>query len=138
MHFSEEEKNMKIIDWVKRMMSKFKKESADTDSVQTMELIAEEAPEPIPDQKTSDEMIIEMAEATLDRGNSPECRALSEDGQDPEDHQAMSETEQEQVMDEFPETEDDPWEETFPETDDDPWEKTSHEEEDKADDLAEE
>lgn len=36
------------------------------DSGQAVELVAEEAPEPVPERKTSDEMIVQMAESTLE------------------------------------------------------------------------
>ena len=54
------------------MLSKFGKNDKDpetdpeTDSGQAVELMAEEAPEPVPERKTSDEMIIQMADSTLE------------------------------------------------------------------------
>ena len=71
------------------MLLKFgKKDSAadaDRDPVPVVELVGEEAPEPVPERKTSDETSVEMAESTLVK---EEVRMQEE---------------------EFPEQEEDPW-----------------------------
>lgn len=54
---------MWIKDWWDRMLKKFKKEETVSEAENVMELKPEEAPEPVPERKTSDEMIIEMAES---------------------------------------------------------------------------
>jgi len=54
------------------MLSKFGRDDKDPENVpetasgQAVELVAEEAPEPVPERKTSDEMIIQMADSTLE------------------------------------------------------------------------
>ena len=57
--------------WIKdlwnRVLAKFKKEDSISEPV--MELKTEEAPEPVPERKTSDEMIITMAESALQDRN---------------------------------------------------------------------
>ena len=55
---------MWIRDFWNRVLAKFRK--ADSASVPVMELKAEEAPEPVPERKTSDEMIIEMAQSAVE------------------------------------------------------------------------
>ena len=54
---------MWIKDWWNRMLKKFKKEESIPEAESVMELKPEEAPEPVPERKTSDEMIIEMAQS---------------------------------------------------------------------------
>lgn len=55
------------------MMKKFKKEDSIPEAESVMELKPEEAPEPVPERKTSDEMIIEMAQsARNDLSRTPE------------------------------------------------------------------
>lgn len=56
------EVNMWIKDWWNRMLKKFKKEDT-PEAENVMELKPEEAPEPVPERKTSDEMIVTMAES---------------------------------------------------------------------------
>lgn len=96
---------MNIRDWWNRLLSKFSKkdsdENAGQDPVQAMELIAEEAPEPVPERKTSDEMIEEMAESTLVK---EEVRMQEEiPAEVPEAQELIPEEE------EIPEQEEDPW-----------------------------
>ena len=52
---------MWIRDFWNRVLAKFRKEDSVSEPV--MELTAQEAPEPVPERKTSDEMIIEMAQS---------------------------------------------------------------------------
>ena len=54
---------MWIRDFWNRVLAKFRKEDSVSEPV--MELTAQEAPEPVPERKTSDEMIIEMAQSQL-------------------------------------------------------------------------
>ena len=56
---------MWIKDWWDRMRRLFKKEETVHETENAMELKPDQAPEPVPDRKTSDEMIEEMAESTL-------------------------------------------------------------------------
>ena len=79
---------MWIRDFWNRVLAKFRKE--ENSSVPVMELKAEEAPEPVPERKTSDEMIIEMAQSAAE----PEVKS--------EEPKAEAEPE---VMTEEPETE---------------------------------
>ena len=88
-----------------RVLAKFKKE--DSASAPVMELKAEEAPEPVPERKTSDEMIIEMAQSAAEPA-PPEDRAAEERPEaesEPEDRAAAEE----------PETEAEPEKEAEPE-----------------------
>ena len=64
------------------MMKKFKKEDSIPEAESVMELKPEEAPEPVPERKTSDEMIIEMAQSarndlsrTSEKPDEPEAAA---------------------------------------------------------------
>ena len=66
---------MWIRDIWNRVLAKFRKE--DSAAVPVMELKAEEAPEPVPERKTSDEMIIEMAQSAAEPA-PPEDRAAEE------------------------------------------------------------
>lgn len=61
---------MWIKDWWDRMRRMFKKEDTVHETETVMELKSDQAPEPVPDRKTSDEMIEEMAESTLQREKS--------------------------------------------------------------------
>ncbi len=56
---------MWIRDFWNRVLAKFRKEDSVSEPV--MELTAQEAPEPVPERKTSDEMIIEMAQSIRHR-----------------------------------------------------------------------
>ena len=67
---------MWIRDFWNRVLAKFKKE--DSASAPVMELKAEKAPEPVPERKTSDEMIIEMAQSAAEPA-PPEDRAAAEE-----------------------------------------------------------
>ena len=58
---------MWIKDWWDRMRRMFKKEDTVHETETVMELKSDQAPEPVPDRKTSDEMIEEIAESTLHR-----------------------------------------------------------------------
>ena len=63
------------------MLNKIRKTEERTDPEhmeEAVQLIAEEAPEPVPERKTSDEMIVAMAEAAA--GNEPEV--TDENGQE--------------------------------------------------------
>lgn len=55
---------MWIRDFWNRVLAKFRKEDSVSEPV--MELTAQEAPEPVPERKTSDEMIIEMAQSAAE------------------------------------------------------------------------
>ena len=55
---------MWIRDFWNRVLAKFRKEDSISEPV--MELTAQEAPEPVPERKTSDEMIIEMAQSAAE------------------------------------------------------------------------
>ena len=65
---------MKINELWEHLLSKFRgddkspENDTDTDpeAGQAVELVAEEAPEPVPERKTSDEVIIQMADSTLE------------------------------------------------------------------------
>ena len=65
---------MKINELWEHLLSKFRgddkspENDTDTDpeAGQAVELVAEEAPEPVPERKTSDEVIIRMADSTLE------------------------------------------------------------------------
>ena len=77
---------MWIRDFWNRVLAKFKKEDS-----------AEEAPEPVPERKTSDEMIIEMAQSVAEPA-PPEDRAAEERPEaesEPEDRAAAEEPETE-------------------------------------------
>ena len=60
---------MKFKEWWENLLSKFGGKE-EPDDGQVMELAAAEAPEPVPDRKTSDETIVEMADSTLENGVS--------------------------------------------------------------------
>lgn len=65
-HLSEKGLFMRMRDWWNRLRSRFsKKEEAGAES-QTLTLVPEQAPAPVPAQKTSDEMIVQMADAQAD------------------------------------------------------------------------
>ena len=70
---------MWIKDWWNRMMKKFKKEESIPETESVMELKPEEAPEPVPERKTSDETIIEMAQSA-----SNDMSRAQEEANDPE------------------------------------------------------
>ena len=92
---------MWIRDFWNRVLAKFRKE--DNSSVPVMELKAEEAPEPVPERKTSDEMIIEMAQSAAEpEVKSEEPKAEAEPEVKSEEPKAEAEPE---VMTEEPETE---------------------------------
>jgi hypothetical protein len=73
---------MWIRDFWNRVLAKFRKEDSVSEPV--MELTAQEAPEPVPERKTSDEMIIEMAQSAAEppqtdaSSKNPEPEAESE------------------------------------------------------------
>ena len=67
---------MWIRDFWNRVLAKFRK--ADSASVPVMELKVEEAPEPVPERKTSDEMIIEMAQSAVEPAQ-PDDRIIEEE-----------------------------------------------------------
>lgn len=56
---------MSIKDLWNRLLARFRKKEDPAESAPVMELVPEEAPEPVPERKTSDEVIIEMAEGTV-------------------------------------------------------------------------
>lgn len=60
---------MGMKDWWKRLLARFSKEEAREDAP-VIELVPAEAPEPAPKQKTSDELIAQMADAQADAGYS--------------------------------------------------------------------
>ena len=92
---------MWIRDFWNRVLAKFRKE--ENSSVPVMELKAEEAPEPVPERKTSDEMIIEMAQSAAEpEVKSEEPKAEAEPEVKSEEPKAEAEPE---VMTEEPETE---------------------------------
>lgn len=97
-------------------MSKFGGKEDDTendsDSGKAMELVAEEAPEPVPDRKTSDEMIVQMAESTLE---NDETRTACVE---PENETERTEEPMPEYED-VPECEAAPTEESSPEWEDD-------------------
>lgn len=64
------------------MLSKFGGKE-DADAGQVMELVPGEAPEPVPDRKTSDEVIVEMAESTLENTGSRMAASDAEPGDVP-------------------------------------------------------
>ena len=73
---------MGIIDWWNRVLSKFRSEDSSPEPV--MELEAHKAPEPVPERKTSDEMIILMAESGLG-GSEADTDPAGEDADCQED-----------------------------------------------------
>ena len=83
---------MWIRDFWNRVLAKFRKE--ENSSVPVMELKAEEAPEPVPERKTSDEMIIEMAQSAAEpEVKSGEPKAVAEPEVNPEEPKAEAEPE---------------------------------------------
>jgi len=92
---------MWIRDFWNRVLAKFRKE--DSAAVPVMELKAEEAPEPVPERKTSDEMIIEMAQSTVEPAQpadriieaGPEVEAEFDDFMIAEEPEAQPEPEDE-------------------------------------------
>lgn len=93
-----------------RLTAKFRKNRASSEEAHVMELVPDQAPEPVPDRKTSDEMIVEMAEKA---GAAPE--AAEKAGSVPEaekEAEAASETTKENGC--IPETD----EELYDEEDD--------------------
>ena len=87
--------NMWIKDWWNRMMKKFKKEDSIPEAESVMELKTEEAPEPVPERKTSDEMIIEMAQSA-----SNDLSRTSEKPEEPDEPCGMEEPEEPCVTEE--------------------------------------
>ena len=72
---------MGMKDWWNRLLARFRKEEVIED-VQAVELVPAEAPEPAPEQKTSDELIMQMADAQADAGSDdPEADAGSAEPQ---------------------------------------------------------
>ena len=70
------------------MMKKFKKEESIPEAESVMELKPEEAPEPVPERKTSDEMIEEMAQSAIsgsaaipEKSHNPEALTEEETAQ---------------------------------------------------------
>lgn len=59
---------MGMKDWWNRLLARFSKEKEVSGDVQVVELVPAEAPEPAPEQKTSDELIVQMADAQADAG----------------------------------------------------------------------
>lgn len=65
----------------KRLMAKFKSYDEPEETEPVVELIPAEAPEPVPDRKTSDEMIVQMADsAAADSGERAEERQAPDAG----------------------------------------------------------
>ena len=75
-------------------MSRFSHDKSGEAPEPVVELTAEEAPEPVPDRKTSDEIIIEMAESNI--------RKESSDNEEPENKSSVNE----EPKNEEPENED--------------------------------
>ena len=77
---------MWIKDWWNRMLKKFKKEDSIPEAENVMELKPEEAPEPVPERKTSDEMIVTMAESAR-KGQAGSAQEPADQGEicDPEE-----------------------------------------------------
>ena len=73
---------MKFKEWWEHLLSKFGGKE-DADAGQVMELVPGEAPEPVPDRKTSDEVIVEMAESTLENTGSRMAASDAEPGDVP-------------------------------------------------------
>ena len=82
---------MWIKDWWDRMLKKFKKEENISEAEKVMELKPEEAPEPVPERKTSDEMIVEMAESAA--GNRNGMPAASDEPEKTDEPEKMVEPE---------------------------------------------
>ena len=103
---------MWIKDWWNRMMKKFKKEESIPETESVMELKPEEAPEPVPERKTSDETIIEMAQSarndlsrTSEKPDEPEAAAQEDTPseakpEEPEEPGGMEEPEEPYDMEE--------------------------------------
>lgn len=83
---------MGMKDWWKRLLARFSKEEAREDAP-VIELVPAEAPEPAPEQKTSDELIAQMANAQADAGHrgTQEDAGCSETQEDavPEEPQGL-------------------------------------------------
>ena len=92
---------MWIRDFWNRVLAKFRKE--DSAAVPVMELKAEEAPEPVPERKTSDEMIIEMAQSTVEPAQPADriIEAGPEAEEEPDDRVIEEEPEAEAEFDDF-------------------------------------
>ena len=82
---------MWIKDWWNRMLKKFKKEDSIPEAENVMELKPEEAPEPVPERKTSDEMIVTMAESAR--------KGQAGSAQEPADQQVRAQEEPGEICD---------------------------------------
>lgn len=76
---------MMIKDWWDRLMRKFKGKKDRVDQDPVMSLEPNEAPEPVPERKTSDEVIIAMAESAVEAaGSITEIHKAVTDGAEPD------------------------------------------------------
>ena len=83
---------MWIRDFWNRVLAKFRNKDGISEPV--MELKAEQAPEPVPERKTSDEMIVEMAQSASEP-DMPDDRGTGTEPQAGEEHAAETEPETE-------------------------------------------
>ncbi len=91
---------MWIRDFWNRVLAKFRKEDSVSEPV--MELTAQEAPEPVPERKTSDEMIIEMAQSAVE---PPQSDVSSKNPEPEAESEVETEAEPEAEPEEEPEVE---------------------------------
>ena len=125
---------MKFKEWWENLLSKFGGKE-EPDDGQVMELAAAEAPEPVPDRKTSDETIVEMADSTLENGVSRTAGPVPETEEVPMADPAPGSGEEE-TEDPAPVFEEDPAAAPVPEFDE--WtEETSAEYEGETDGIRE-
>lgn len=103
---------MWIRDFWNRVLAKFRKEDSVSEPV--MELTAQEAPEPVPERKTSDEMIIEMAQSAAEPPQTDVSIKNSAPEEEPEmEPEAEPETEPEAEPEVEPEAETGPEDEAY-------------------------
>ncbi len=103
---------MWIRDFWNRVLAKFRKEDSISEPV--MELTAQEAPEPVPERKTSDEMIIEMAQSAAEPPQTDVSIKNSAPEAEPEmEPEAEPETEPEAETEIEPEAETEPEDEAY-------------------------
>ena len=103
---------MWIRDFWNRVLAKFRKEDSVSEPV--MELTAQEAPEPVPERKTSDEMIIEMAQSAAEPPQTDVSIKNSAPEEEPEmEPEAEPETEPEAETEIEPEAETEPEDEAY-------------------------
>ena len=114
---------MWIRDFWNRVLAKFRKEDSVSEPV--MELTAQEAPEPVPERKTSDEMIIEMAQSAAE---PPQSDVSSKNPEPEAESEVEPEAEFEVEPEEEPEAEPEEEPEAEPEAETEPEDEASEDE----------